>query len=147
MVRSKAMVEMNTAMSGKSTSTEGAKGCTVRVHEGFGRVNVRRWYPSTKQQGYGKGKQGVRSHGRAQLVVEELWVKWGGKAMGSQQWQSVGTDWDAGECAATGERRYRCRRGVRCHRKAGLRGGSQHSGAFPTGKRGSVVGAAQRCPA
>lgn len=58
-------------MSGKSTATEGAKRCTVPVHEGFGRVDVWGWYPARKQQAYGRGKQGGRSHGRADLLVEE----------------------------------------------------------------------------
>lgn len=38
-------------------------------------------------------------------------VKWGGKAMSSQPRHSVVTDWDARECAGTGERRYRCSEG------------------------------------
>lgn len=43
------------------------------------------------------------------------------------------TDWDTGECAATGERRYRCSEGMHCHRKAELCGGRQQSSAQPKG--------------
>lgn len=35
------------------------------------RVDVRGLYLATKQQGYGRGKQGGRSHGRAELLVQE----------------------------------------------------------------------------
>lgn len=50
-----------TATSGKSTATMGAKRCTVRVHEGLGRVDVRGLYPATK----GKARWSQSREGRA----------------------------------------------------------------------------------
>lgn len=78
---------------------------------------MRGLYPATKQQGYGRGKQGGCSRGRAELLVQER--ETGRESNGLP----AITDRDAGEAQPGKNGATGAARGMQCHRKAGLRGG------------------------
>lgn len=76
-------------------------------HQGMGLT------ASHKEQNYRSGEEPVHSHGRAELTAGR---EGEGKATGSVPGESMVTG-DAQECAAMGERCYRCSKGMHSHRR------------------------------